>query len=280
MERLTRYTIAVVQMDTQNDKGENLKLACRYVDEAAGRGAKLICFPETMNLCGRNVGEGGGRETIPGYTTQRLAAKAREHGVYIHCGSFYEQMPGEKRVSNTSVIIDPEGNILGRYRKIHVFDGTLQDGTVSRESAKVRPGDEIVTLDTPLGILGMSICYDIRFPELYRLLALKGAQVLFAPANFTHATGQDHWEIILRARAIENGCYLVAADQTGQKDLYRAYGNSMIVDPWGRVLARADEEPGVIYGEIDLDRVAQVRGWIPSLENRRTDVYDVIYKNE
>lgn len=273
MEKLSKYTVAVVQMDSQNDKGQNLRTACAYIDAAAERGAKLVCFPENMNLCGRNVGEGGGRESIPGYTTEILAKKAREQGIYIHCGTIHERLPEVKRAANTSVVIDPEGNILGRYRKIHVFDGILQDGTVTRESETIRPGDEIVTLDTPLGVLGMSICYDIRFPELYRLLAIRGAQVLLAPSNFTYPTGRDHWEIILRARAIENGCFLVAADQAGEKPQYRAYGNSMVIDPWGRVLARADEGPGIIYAEIDLDRVAEVRSSIPSLKNRRTDVY-------
>lgn len=280
MEKLGKYTIAVVQMDSQNDKGLNLKTACAYIDAAAEHGAKMVCFPENMNLCGRNVGEGGGRESIPGYTTEILAQKAKELGIYIHCGTIHELLPEEKRAANTSVVIDPEGNILGRYRKIHVFDGVLQDGTVARESDKIRPGDEVVTLDTPLGVLGMSICYDIRFPELYRLLAVKGAQVLFAPSIFTYATGRDHWEIILRARAIENGCFLVAADQAGEKPLYRAYGNSMVIDPWGRVLARAGEGPEVIYAEIDLDRVTEARSAIPSLMNRRTDVYTLTCRGQ
>ena len=277
MEQLRRYTAAVVQMDSRNDKGENLKVACRYIDEAAARGAKLICFPEVMNLNGRNVGEGGGRETVPGYTTTILMAKAREHGVYIHGGSLFERMPDDTRASNTSVVIDPEGRIVAQYRKLHTFDGTLPDGTECRESDRIRPGDRIVTVDTALGRMGLSICYDIRFPELFRVMMLQGAQVVFVPANFTYPTGKDHWETLLRARAIENFCYILAADQTGQKEQYLASGNSMIVDPWGRVLARADAGPGVIYGKIDLDLVDQVRAQIPALRNRRTDIYDVVY---
>ena len=277
MEDLRRYTAAVVQMDSGNDKGQNLRTACRYVDEAAAHGAKLICFPEVMNLNGRNVGEGGGRETIPGYTTEILMAKAREHGVYIHGGSLYERMPDNVRACNTSVLMDPAGQIIARYRKLHAFDGTLPDGTACRESDRIRPGDRIVTVDTARGRMGMAICYDIRFPELFRVMMLQGAQIMFAPANFTYSTGQDHWETLLRARAIENFCYILAADQTGRKEQYQAYGNSMIVDPWGRVLARADEGPGLIYGEIDLDLVDEARARIPALRNRRTDVYDVAY---
>lgn len=231
-----------------------------------------------MNLCGRNIGEVGGRETIPGYTVEKLAQQARKNGIYIHCGSLYEKTEGEARASNTSVLLDPKGEILCRYRKLHVFDGVLSDGTVCRESLKVRPGDGIVTANTALGVLGMSICYDVRFPELYRLMAVRGAQLIIVPANFTAPTGKDHWEILLRARAIENFCYVLAADQTGRKEQYPAYGNSMIVDPWGRVLARAKDRPEVIYAEIDLDLLEKIRSKMPVLQHRRTDIYDVISK--
>ena len=275
MEAMRQYKAAAVQMDSGHDKGGNLRKACAYIDEAAANGAKLVCFPEVMNLSGRNVGEGGGRETVPGYTTERLMAKAREHGLYIHSGSFYELLPGEQRAANCSVLIDPEGRIIAKYRKVHVFDGVLSDGTVCTESDRIRPGDSVVTADTALGRIGMSICYDIRFPELYRLMALQGAQIMCVPASFTRPTGKDHWEIMLRARAIENACYVIAPDQTGQKEQYLAHGNSMIVDPWGKVLARAGDGEGIIYADIDLDYLDEVRARIPSLQNRRSDVYDV-----
>ena len=280
METMRKYTAAVVQMDSQHDKGENLKTASRYIDEAASRGAKLISFPEVMNLNGRNVGEGGGRETIPGYTTEILMDKAREHGVYIHSGSLYESISDDPRCYNTSVLIDPEGHIIAKYRKLHTFDGTLSDGTVCRESDRIKPGDRIVTVDTPLGRMGLSICYDIRFPELYRIMMLQGAQIVFTPASFTYPTGKDHWETILRTRAIENFCFILAPDQTGQKEQYLAYGNSMIIDPWGNVLARADDKPGVVYADIDLDKIDSIRAKIPCILNRRTNVYDVVYKGE
>lgn len=275
MEKLRKYKIAVVQLDSQNNKGENLKTACRCIDEAAAEGVRLVSFPEMMNLSGENIGEGGGHETIPGYTTEILMAKAREHGIYIHSGSFCEKIHGGEKAYNTSVIIDPEGEIIARYRKLHTFDVTLPDGTVCDESARVHPGDEIVTVDTALGRLGMSICYDIRFPELYRIMALDGAQVIFTPASFTMPTGKDHWEPILRTRAIENGCYIVAPGQIGKKVHFTAYGNSMVVDPWGTVVSRARDTVGVIYAEIDLDYEDAIRAKIPSLTNRRADVYDL-----
>lgn len=265
----------MIQMDTQNDKVINLEQASAWIDEAALRGVKLVCFPEVMNLIGRNVGEGGGREQIPGYTTDILCRKAKEHGIYIHGGSITEELPGEKRSANTSVLISPEGKILASYSKLHMFDITLADGTPFNESDKVRPGEKIVTVETELGVFGMSICYDVRFPEMYRLMTLKGAQVIFVPASFTMPTGKDHWEPLLRARAIENGCYIVAPGQIGKKPAYVAYGNSLVADPWGTVIARAKDVPGITYAEIDLDYLDQIRKQIPSLENRRTDLYDV-----
>lgn len=273
-----KYKIALVQMDTQNDKGKNMETALRYADEAAKEGALLVCFPEVMNLIGRNVGEGGGREPVPGYSTKLLMEKAKEKGIFIHGGSITEEIPGERRAYNTSVLIGPDGRILSEYRKLHTFDITLADGKAFRESDRVCPGESMETVTTELGVFGMSICYDVRFPELYRLLALKGAQVIFVPASFTKETGEAHLEALLRARAIENGCYLISAAQTGTKPAYTAYGNSMVIDPWGRVTARAGTEPGILYGEIDLTYEEEVRRQMPSLKNRRSDLYDVITK--
>jgi predicted amidohydrolase len=272
---MRKYLLGIIQLDTQNDKGKNLERICSFIDEAAARGAKIVALPEVMNLIGDNVGSGGGGETIPGYSTDILAAKAREHGIYVHCGSLREDIPGDARAYNTTAMLDPQGRVIATYRKLHTFDITLPDGTIANESARIRPGKEIVTVDTELGKLGFSICYDIRFPELYRLLAIQGARLIFAPANFTMPTGKDHWETILRTRAIENGCYIVAPAQIGKKPKFTAFGNSMVVDPWGTVIARSKEEPGVTIAEIDLDFQDKIRGQLPSLKNRRSDVYDL-----
>ncbi len=273
MEYVKKYKIAAVQLDSGSDKMENLRAAEKYLDEAAGQGARLVCFPEDMNLVGKNTGKGGNAEEIPGMTAEFLRRKAREYGIYVHGGSFRKVIPGDSRCYNTSVLIRPDGEIAGEYHKIHTFDVTLPDGTVSRESKQIRPGEQVVTVDTELGCLGFAVCYDVRFPELFRAMALRGAQVIFVPANFTDATGKDHWEVLLRSRAIENGCYIVAPDQCGRKPAYQAHGNTMVIDPWGTVTARAAREPGVIYGEIDLEFLEEVRGRIPSLANCREDIF-------
>ena len=272
---MRKFLIGIIQLDTQNDKGKNLAQICEYIDEAARKGAQLVALPEVMNLLGDNIGEGGGVESIPGYSTEILARKAKELGIYIHCGSIKEEIPGETKGFNTTVMLDREGRIVARYRKLHTFDVTLTDGTVCNESARIQPGSEIVTVDSDLGKLGFSICYDIRFPELFRLLALDGAQIIFTPANFTLPTGKDHWEPILRARAIENGCYIVAPAQIGKKPNFTAFGNSLVVDPWGTVIARSKDQPGVTLAEIDLDFLDKIRGQIPSLKNRRSDIYEL-----
>ena len=273
---MRKYLVGIIQVDAQNDKGKNLRQICSFIDEAAAKGAKLVALPEVMNLVGDNVGEGGTQETIPGYSTEILAAKAREHKIFVHCGSLREEIPnGDGRAYNTTVMLDDSGKIIAKYRKLHMFDVTLSDGTICNESARMKPGSDIVTVDTELGCLGLTICYDIRFPELYRLLALGGAQVIFTPANFTLPTGKDHWEPILRARAIENGCYIVAPAQIGKKTNFTAFGNSMVVDPWGTVIARSKDQPGVTIAEIDLDYLDKIRGQIPSLKNRRADIYDL-----
>ncbi|PKL06138.1 MAG: hydrolase [Spirochaetae bacterium HGW-Spirochaetae-9] len=272
---MRKFLIGIIQLDTQNDKGKNLAQICEYIDEAARKGAQLVALPEVMNLLGDNIGEGGGAEPIPGYSTEILARKAKELGIYIHCGSIKEEIPGDTKGFNTTIMLDREGRIIARYRKLHTFDVTLTDGTVCNESARIQPGAEIVTVDSDLGRLGFSICYDIRFPELFRLLALDGAQIIFTPANFTLPTGKDHWEPILRARAIENGCYIVAPAQIGKKPNFTAFGNSLVVDPWGTVIARSKDQPGVTLAEIDLDFLDKIREQIPSLKNRRSDIYEL-----
>lgn len=273
---MRKYTLGILQLDTGNRKDENLERICEMIDEAAARGASFVTMPETMHCIGENQGGGGKRvEKVPGYSIELLRKKAREHGMYIHCGSLAEKREGDTRYYNTSVFLDPQGEIIGKYQKLHTFDVTLFDGTEHRESERVCPGERIVNVETEIGNFGLSICYDLRFPEIYRLMVSKGAQILLVPANFTTPTGKDHWEALLRARAIENGCYVVAAGQIGKKPDMEAYGNSMVVDPWGVVTARASNRPGLTLAEIDLDYLEQVREKIPSFKNRRTDVYEV-----
>ena len=269
---MQKFMVAVVQMDTQNDKQANWQQMAAFVDEAAAKGAQLVAFPEVVNILSEAPVYA---EPIPGPTTELLMRKAKEHHIWIHGGSISEVNPDGPRTYNTTVLINPDGDIVARYSKLHNFDMTLPDGSSVRESDRKEPGKEIVTVQTELGHLGFAICYDMRFPELFRLMAREGAQIIFLPANFTMPTGKDHWEPILRARAIENGCYIIAPNQTGVKEKFTAYGNSMVVDPWGTVIARASDKPGVILAEIDLGYLESVRQRNPSIHNRRTDLYEI-----
>lgn len=274
---MRKYLMAVIQMDTQDNKTANLEAACGFIDEAVSRGAKFVSFPEVFNV----IDEGQEPpELIPeGRTITMMAEKARKYDIWIHCGSIAEVNPDGDRKFNTTVVLNREGEVAAKYRKLHTFDITLPDGSVTQESAHIKPGDKMVTIDTEMGCLGLSICYDIRFPELYRYLVLQGAQIIFAPANFRMSTGKDHWETILRTRAIENTCYIVAAGQYGKKHgKDHSFGDSLIIDPWGTVLTRAPERAGIALGEIDLDYLDKVRANLPSLKNRRADVYDTIRK--
>ena len=269
---MRKFVAAAVQMDTGNDKTYNLQQMMWYIEEAAERGADLVAFPEVVTILSEDAIYA---ETIPGPTTELLTQKAKEYGIWIHGGSISEQNPDGQRTYNTSVLISPAGEMVATYRKLHNFDMTLPDGNCVRESDNKEPGDAIVTVETELGCIGFAICYDLRFPELFRMLRLKGADVIVLPANFTMPTGKDHWEPLLRARAIENGVYIIAPNQIGRKEKFTAYGNSMIIDPWGTVVARASDQAGIILAEIDLDYLQQVRQKNPSVENRRTDLYRI-----
>lgn len=272
---MNKFTVGVIQMDSQADVEQNLATVEGFIEEAAGRGAKLIAMPENMNYVGL---EGAAHaEQIPGGPTfLRMAQQAKKYGVWLHCGSIYEKNEKDPRPYNCTMVINPQGELVAKYHKVHPFDVVIPDGPVNKESDRICPGDEIVTVDTgEVGHLGLSICYDIRFSEMYRIMALEGAQILFTPADFTMPTGKDHWETILRTRAIENGCYVVAPGQCGVKPKFQAYANSMVIDPWGNVIARASNRPEVITTQIDLDYLAKVRKQIFTLENRRPDVYDL-----
>jgi len=274
---MRKYLIGVVQMDTRDNKEENLKTACVFIDEAVAKGAKLVTFPEVFNVI--DLGQEPPEEIPNGRTITLMSEKAKQHGIWIHCGSMAEVNPDDERRLNTSVLLNPKGEVVAKYSKLHMFDITLPDGTETKESARYKPGTEMVTVATEMGHLGLTICYDIRFPELYRYLALQGAEIIFTPSNFATPTGKDHWETILKTRAIENGCYIIAAAQIGRKrGKSDSFGASLVVDPWGTIVAKAREEACVTMAEIDLDYLDIIRSRIPSLKNRRNDVYDTIRK--
>lgn len=275
---MKKYKVGVIQINSQANVEENLKTIVRMIEEAVENGAKLISLPEVMNQTSSSKEESVWEE-IPGRTINLMLETAKKYGVWIHCGSIKE-MDNDEKHFNTSVMVDPNGKILGSYRKLHLFDVDLKDGGRVRESDRSSKGYEIVNIQTEIGNLGFTICYDLRFPELFRILALNGAEIIFVPANFTYQTGKAHWASLLRARAIENGCYIIAAAQIGQKMKFKAYGHSMIINPWGTVLAEAPDEATIIYADIDLDYVHEIRGQIPSLLNRRADVYSLTINNK
>jgi predicted amidohydrolase len=273
-----RLRVAAVQLNSREEKTANVAAAEAAIVEAAEAGAQLIVLPELWTYLGREERARANAETIPGAVTERLGALARRYGVTLHGGSMLEVEAGaatETKPFNTAVLFDASGALVARYRKIHLFDAAPRDSDEPyRESATTRAGDEIVAADVDGLHLGLATCYDLRFPELFRALALRGAEMLLVPAAFTLQTGRDHWEPLLRARAIENACFVIAAGQVGEHPPRRAtFGRSMIVDPWGTVLAQAPDQPCVVTAEVDLARVADVRRRVPSLSNRRPEVY-------
>ena len=270
---MRRFSMAVIQLSSTQDPEENLQEIGAFVREAAERGAQAAALPECALYRGLEM-ERYAQDVPGGAAVRRLAQLARETGLWLHCGSLYERAPQGGRPYNCTLVIRPDGTLAGKYRKLHPFDVAVPNGPAVRESDQIRPGEEIVTVDAgDLGTWGLSICYDLRFGELYRIMALEGAQVLFVPANFTLNTGRDHWEVLIRARAIENGCYVVAPGQFGPGPEFPAFGRSMVADPWGNVIARAPDRPGVILADIDLDYVDEIRRRVGTLDNRRRDKY-------
>jgi deaminated glutathione amidase len=266
--------VAAVQLSSTAERAANLATADRLVRTAAGEGARLIVLPEKWTVIGSEEDLRAGAEELAGPSIGWAREIARELAVDLVAGSIVERRPGRGRLANTSVHVGPDGEIRGVYRKIHMFDVEIE-GKSYEESAMTEPGEEIVTSEAAGGVeLGMAICYDLRFPELFRILALRGARVMVLPAAFTLPTTRDHWETLLRARAIENQAFVIAANQTGaHPGGHHSGGRSMIVDPWGTVLARAEESEGTILAELDLERQAEIRAELPALANRRPGVY-------
>lgn len=269
---MERFVAAVVQMSSGADRGANVRTATALVREAAGRGARLVVLPEVFAWRGTDPTDPSAAEPVPGPTTEAMAALARDLGVFLCMGSLLEAVPGQTRRYNTSCVLDPHGALVGRYRKMHLFDVALSGRVAVQESATRLAGDGTVVVPTPLATLGCSICYDLRFPELYRRLARAGAEVLLVPSAFTAPTGAAHWDVLCRARAIENQCYVLAANQSGPSPYgHDDHGNSLVVDPWGEVLARAGDGPGVAVAELDGAVLARVRRELPALAHRRLD---------
>jgi predicted amidohydrolase len=264
--------IAAVQLNATADMEANLGRVQPLVEEAASRGAQLVALPEHFACYGSAADTAAAAQPMDGPLVARFRELAGKLGIFILLGSFPERVPGKARPYNTSVLLGPRGQILARYRKLHLFDVELSGNPPHRESEWTQPGEEVVTAPLPGTpfTAGLAICYDLRFPELFRAQVKAGANLILLPAAFTAATGRDHWEVLLRARAIENLAYVVAPAQYGQHAPgRRSYGRSLIIDPWGLVLAQAPDGEGVILARLDYERLQRVRQELPCLRHRR-----------
>jgi len=261
--------IAACQLNSRDDRAANLKTARALLEQAAAQGADLAVLPEYVDYLGPGRGMPA-PEPPDGEFGQFFAAAAREFEMWVVAGSYHESGPGDGRTYNTSLLFDREGQLVTSYRKIHLYDVEIPGRVSYHESTQVAAGDRSVVVDIEGVGVGLSICYDLRFPELYRALAIDGAKVLVVPAAFMAHTGRDHWEVLLRARAIEDQCFVLAAAQIGDHEPNRTcYGRSMIVDPWGTVIAQAPDITCVVAAELDLARLETIRAEVPSLRNRR-----------
>lgn len=269
-----RIRVACVQMTSRHDKAANLERAEALTAWAASTGADVVVLPEKWNLIGSADDYREGAEPLDGgESAQAMSRWAQTLGVTLVGGSITERREGHEKLSNTCCVFDPDGALVAVYRKIHLFDVEV-GGHVYRESEAEEPGTEPVVAHAEDWSIGLTVCYDVRFPELYRILALEGAELVTVPAHFTTPTGRDHWHVLLRARAIENQCYVAAAGQVGETIAGKpAYGRSLIADPWGIVLAQAPDEETVVAADLDRARVLDVRAKLPSLANRRPDAY-------
>jgi predicted amidohydrolase len=264
------FLVAAAQMTSGADRVRNLDTAVRLVNEAADRGARFVGLPENFGYMGPEAERIAGAEPVDGPTVATLSEVARKRRVFVLAGSISERVSAPGKTANTSVLIADDGAVAAVYRKIHLFDVNIPDGARYAESETVEPGERPVVADTPLGRVGLTVCYDLRFPELYRRLADEGAEILTIPAAFTLYTGKDHWELLVRARAVENFAYVVAPAQWGRHSANRVtFGNAMVVDPWGVVLARCPDGEGVCVAPFSRDRIEHVRRELPALKHRR-----------
>ncbi|KAK9123742.1 hypothetical protein Sjap_013344 [Stephania japonica] len=266
--------VAAAQMTSINDLSANFNTCSRLVQDAVAAGAKLLCFPENFSFFGSKDGESLTiAETLDGPIVHRYCSLARESGIWLSLGGFQEKGPDDAHLCNTHVLIDDSGNIKSTYRKIHLFDVDVPGGAVYKESHFTTAGQDIVAVDSPMGRLGLTVCYDLRFPELFQQLRFQHqAQVLIVPAAFTKVTGEAHWEVLLRARAIETQCYVIAPAQAGKHNEKReCYGDTLIIDPWGKILGRLPDRisTGITVADIDFSLIDSVRTKMPISEHRK-----------
>lgn len=267
---MQRFLAAVVQMTSGSDKTRNVETAVRLVEQAADRGAQLVALPELWTCLADPATIHANAEPIPGPTSRVMGELARKRGITLIAGSIAERSDQAGKIYNTSLVFSPDGEQIGLYRKRHLFDIDLPGQITHRESDFIVPGDRFSSVTTPVGSVGQAICYDLRFPEMFRRLIDDGAELFVVPSAFTQATGRDHWDVLLRARAIENQIHIIAPDQYGQHTpRLTTYGRSMIVDPWGTVLAQVPDGEGIAIAEIDADRQMAVRQRLPALEHRQ-----------
>lgn len=266
------FLAAVIQLNCTSDREANWQQVQELVTRAAGYGARLVATPENTNFLGPHAEKVRVAEPLDGPVAERFSELARRLAIHLLLGSFNERSDDPERCYNTSVLFGPDGSRLAVYRKIHLFDVEVSSRVSFTESATVKPGAEPVVVPTDLGTVGLTICYDLRFPGLYQRLRDAGAELLTVPSAFTLTTGKDHWHALLRARAIENQCFILAPAQHGRHDddgLRESYGHAMIVDPWGQIVAMAADGPGLGLAEIDLERVQRTRRAIPVEKHRR-----------
>ncbi|WP_077367919.1 carbon-nitrogen hydrolase family protein [Anaerosalibacter sp. Marseille-P3206] len=269
-----KMKVGICQMIVKEDKDENIKRASNMIRNAASNGSDIIVLPEMFNCPYENKYFPMYAEEFPGKTTNTLARLSKELGVYIVGGSIPEK--DNNIIYNTSYIYNREGNLVGKHRKVHLFDIQVENGIKFKESDTLGYGKEVTVFPTEFCKIGVAICYDMRFPELIRLMALEGAEVIIVPAAFNMTTGPAHWELLVRTRALDNQVYFIAASPArNQSASYHAYGHSSVVNPWGTVISEADEKECIIYGDIDLELVQRVRRELPLLNHRRTDLYEI-----
>ena len=266
--------IAVCQMKVFDDKDKNISHALDMIDEAANNGAQIIVLPEMFNCPYENSYFPVFAEEYPGKTTEALKNAAKKNSIYLVGGSIPESENGN--IYNTSFIFDRNGELIGKHQKMHLFDIDVEGGVSFKESDTLSAGNKVTVVDTEFGKIGVAICYDIRFPELSRLMALEGAELIILPAAFNMTTGPTHWELSIRMRALDNQVYFVgAAPARDESASYVTFGNSRVADPWGNIIATADEKECIIYADIDKSYTEKARNELPLLKHRRTDLYSV-----